>query len=258
MSDVAPSRRGEPDAMDVGEYCRRVEEHLARVNEGQIIRIVGTGFELVRGWARSGIPLSVVCYGIDRKAERHRTGRAQRALRLEFCEPDVQASFAHWRRSVGIFIGDPGPDDQSARPADVAEASPVLERRQPSMSRQLERAADRLVRAAGRLETPVQLRERLSSVLERVVELREQARRARPATRDQTATALADLDRDMLVAARAACGSELMEVEHDAAAELAPYRTRLAPDVWQRSFDASVDRLLRDRFGLPVLDPARL
>jgi hypothetical protein len=126
------------------------------------------------------------------------------------------------------------------------------------MSRQLERAADRLVRAAGRLETPVALRERLSSVLERVVELREQARRPSVATRDEMATALAGLDRDMLLVARSACGSELPAVEHDAVVELAPYRMRLAPDVWQRSVDASVDRLLRERFGLPVLDPARL
>src|SRR5688572_16366781 len=77
------------EGIDVGDYCRRVEEHLARVNEGQIIRVVGASFELVRGWARAGIPLSVTCYGIDRKAERHRAGQARRALRLEFCEPDV-------------------------------------------------------------------------------------------------------------------------------------------------------------------------
>ena len=245
--------------MDVGEYCRRVEEHLARVNEGQIIRVVGAGFELVRGWARSGIPLSVVCYGIDLKAERHRAGRAQRALRLEFCEPDVQAAFAQWRRSVGVFVGDPvSAESDEATGAKETDASPLQERRQPSMSRQLERATDRLVRAAGRLETPVELRERLSSLLERVVELREQAKRPRAHKRDAIASALADLDRDMLLAARSACGSELPDVEHDAAAELAPYRTRLAPEMWQRSFDASVDRLLRDRFGLPVLDPARL
>src|SRR5687768_1239288 len=190
--------------MDIGEYCRRVEEHLARVNEGQIIRIVGTGFELVRGWARLGIPLSVACYGIDLKAERHRAGRAQRALRLEFCEPDVQAAFAQWRRSVGVFVGNPAPTEENveAQGAHETELSPARERRQPSRSRQLERAADRLVRAAGRLETPVELRERLSSVLERVVELREQAKRPSAAKRNEMATALADLDRDMLLAAR--------------------------------------------------------
>jgi hypothetical protein len=257
VSDVASSDRSEE--LDVGEYCRRVEEHLARVNEGHIIRVVGTSFELVRGWARSGIPLSVVCFGIDQKAERHRAGRAQRALRLEFCEPDVRAAFARWRRSVGVFAGGPTAADEDVADAGrEAELLPVQERRQPSVSRQLERAADRLVRAAGRLETPVELREHLSAVLERVVALREQARRPSAAKRDEIAQTLARLDREMLLAARSACGPELPEVEHDAAAELAPYRTRLAPEVWQRSFDASVDRCLRERFGLPVLDPVRL
>ena len=51
----------EPDAddvadVDVGEYCRHVESHLAQVNAGEIIRITGAGFELVRGWALEGIP----------------------------------------------------------------------------------------------------------------------------------------------------------------------------------------------------------
>src|SRR6187397_659579 len=84
---------------DVSEYCRRVEEHLTRVNEGELIRIFGHSFDLVRGWAREGIPLSVVFHGIDRKAERHARGSARRALRLEFCESDVRAAFEHWRRA---------------------------------------------------------------------------------------------------------------------------------------------------------------
>ena len=46
--------------VDIGEYCRQVEDHLTRVNGGHLVRIVGPGFELVRGWANEGIPLSVV------------------------------------------------------------------------------------------------------------------------------------------------------------------------------------------------------
>jgi hypothetical protein len=246
--------------MDVGDYCRRVEEHLARTNQGQIIRITGTSFAMVRDWARRGIPLSVALYGIDRKAERHRTGRAQRALRLEFCEPDVVASFEQWRRAVGVSA----PSDViPTEPAgDGAVAEPGLdvrtERRQPSLSRHLDRVADRLVRAAGRLETPAALRETLAAVLETCIGLREQARHARGAARETVSARLASIDRGMLEAARAASGSDLPEIERDAMAELATYRARLTPDAWHRSVEASVERLLRERYGLPTIDPARI
>jgi hypothetical protein len=114
------------------------------------------------------------------------------------------------------------------------------------------------VRAAGRLETPDELRTQLASTLDSVVQLRDRAKRLRGPAREEIAGALVDLDRAMLVAARTACGAELAEVERAAEAELASYRARLAPAVWQASVDASVDRLLRDRFGLPTLDPSRL
>jgi hypothetical protein len=96
-----PLPDGVPEPPDIGEYCRGVEAHLARVNAGQIVRIAGTSFELVRGWALEGIPLAIVYRGIEQKAERHRAGRSKRPLRLEFCEHDVRALYDDWRRAVG-------------------------------------------------------------------------------------------------------------------------------------------------------------
>jgi hypothetical protein len=261
-SDDEASIDAGPDAgLDVGDYCRRVEEHLARTNEGQIIRITGTSFAMVREWARRGIPLSVVLYGIDRKAERHRTGRAKRALRLEFCEPDVVASYEQWRRAVGVRA----PADATTAPLGGDGEAPAgrdldvrAERRQPSLSRHLDRVADRLVRAAGRLETPVALRETLAAALEACVDAKAQVRHARGAAREALSERLASIDRRMLEVARLACGPDLPEVEREATAELATYKGRLAPDVWQRSVEASVDRLLRERYGLPTIDPARI
>jgi hypothetical protein len=253
--------RGTETGVDVGDYCRRIEEHLARTNEGQIIRITGTSFAMVREWARRGIPLSVVLHGIDRKAERHRSGRAQRALRLEFCEPDVVASYEQWRRAVGVRIPADATTEALGGDQEVT-VEPGLdlraERRQPSLSRHLDRVADRLVRAAGRLETPVVLREALAAALEACVDVKAQLRHARGAAREVLSERLASIDRGMLEAARAACGPDLPEIERDATAELATYKTRLTPDVWQRSVEASVERFLRERYGLPTIDPARI
>lgn len=245
-----PERESVTSPLDVGEYCRGVEEHLARVNQGHIIRIVGLAFDLVRSWAIEGIPQSIVCRGIDRKAERHRAGRSKRPLRLEFCETDVRELHEEWRRAVGVWIPDAGPADDRA-------SSPVVEeRRRPSATRQMDRAIDRIVAAAGRLELPEGLRDDLAGILDRLVALRDELRQVRGAARQRLVERAARIDREVGAAARRAAGSGVASVEREAARELAPFRGRLAADAWQRSVDAGVDRILREQYGLPVLEIA--
>ena len=105
MSDG--ERPGSPEAQDVHAYCRDVEAYLCRRNGGHLIRIVGPAFDLVKDWAGQGVPLSVVCQGIDRAAERaeRKPGR-RRPLRIEFCEGDVMDGFDRWRRAVGVLVPD--------------------------------------------------------------------------------------------------------------------------------------------------------
>ena len=45
--------------IDVSEYCRDLETHLCRKNDGHLIRIVGPSFEIVSRWAATGVPLKV-------------------------------------------------------------------------------------------------------------------------------------------------------------------------------------------------------
>ena len=42
------------------------------------------------------------------------------------------------------------------------------------------------------------------------------------------------------------------EVRREAESELAGYRGRLSPPAWQHAVTANSDRLLRERYGLPV------
>ena len=105
-------------AEEIGEYCRRVEDHLTRANAGHLVRIVGPGFELVRQWAIAGVPLSIVCRGIDDKAERHREGKATRPLRIEFCEGDIRVLYDRWRRAIGLRfeeVTEEGPEGTERR-----------------------------------------------------------------------------------------------------------------------------------------------
>lgn len=241
--------------MDLGEYCRRVEDHLTRANSGHLVRIVGPGFELVRQWADAGVPLSVVYRGIDLKAERHREGVSKRPLRIEFCAGDVQAIFDQWRRAVGVmtFTGIPADDAHSDETAEEpAEPSP----KRRSLRRHIDRAIDRLSRAAARLDMPDGLRVECARMLDVLATLRESSARQRGAARDEAVSALGLLDSDLSRAARRHAPPDWMEeLRAEAAADLAPFRARLAAAAWDRSMNVTIDRLLRDRFGLPALQP---
>lgn len=243
---------------DLGEYCRRIEDHLTRTNAGHLVRIVGPGFELVRGWADAGVPLSVVYRGIDLKAERHRDGASKRPLRIEFCAGDVQAVFDQWRRAVGLLsIGTAADGTGTADVADAegsrdetSEASP----KRRSLSRHLDRAIDRLSRAAARMDVPEGLREECTRLLQALATIRESSARLRGDARTGVETALASLDTELADAARRHAAPEWMEsIRTEAAADLAPFRARLPSEAWDRSMNVTVDRLLRDRLGLPAL-----
>lgn len=246
MSETGATARPLEPPVDLGEYCRGVEEYLARVNHGHLIRIVGPAFELVRGWALGGVPIGIVYRGIEQKAARHRQGRSTRPLRLEFCEADVRALFDDWRRAVGVT---------TAVDATTAVASPVIdERRRPSLPKQLDRAIDRLVRAAGRLETAEAVRLALTRLIDDLVVAREDCRTARGDARRAVIERLTAIDKEIAGVARLALADDMAGIVAEAEADLASFRGRLAPEAWQRSLDASIDRLSRDRVGFPTLD----
>ena len=228
---------------DIGEYCRQVEDHLTRENEGHLVRVVGPAVELVRGWARDGIPLSLVFHGISRKAERHRAGRSKRPLRLEFCEADVREAFDNWRRAVGVWHD--GPLNTASEPEGP---------RRSSLARDLDRATERMSRALGRLDLSEEVRQALSAVIEALGQIREEARHLRGAGRQSIEPRLSELDRTIGEIAWSAAGDlEVDRTRAQAEHELTAYRLRLSDDVWRKSVTVTVDRLLRDRLNLPSL-----
>jgi hypothetical protein len=226
-----------------------VEDHLTRVNGGHLVRIVGAGFELVRQWAEAGIPLSVVYRAIELKADRHQTGSARRPLRIEFCESDVREIYDGWRRAVGLPRGN-GATEADRANRDAADEPP----KRPSLTKHLDRAIDRLGRVAGRLELPETFLDAVSGVLEELVALRAVSKGARGADRDELTSRLPAIDARMMDAARGAAGLHgLRELDDQAACDLAAFRNRLAGEAWHQAVAATVDRLLRDRYGLPTL-----
>lgn len=248
------------NVVDVGDYCRIVEDHLTRVNGGHLVRIVGPAFELVRQWAEAGIPASIVFRGIDLKAERHRLGRAKRPLRLEFCEADVREVYRQWQRAVGLFGIDEGAKGRSDQDHGVydagdrsADADEQEGRRRPSLTRHLDRAIERFTRAMARVDIPEDLRMALEPLLQELIDARGAGTKARGAARDAVVRRLQAIDEQLSSALRSFAPEEARDAARlEAEAELAGYRSRLIGDTWPRAVSANADRLLRERYGLPT------
>ncbi len=239
--------------IDVGEYCRRVEDYLTRVNAGHLVRIVGPGFGLVREWAERSVPLSVVFRGIDNKAERHRHGKSTRPLRIEFCADDVRAVFDQWRRAVGLDLGGAEGTAEQGTVADGA-APAEIPARTPALGRHLDRIIDKLARASGRDDLPAGLRDEADRILQAAAALRESSARLRGDARAEAIDMLTGLEEALRVSVRAHAPSEwIASLRQDAELDLAPFKSRLEAGAWDRSIDITVDRLLRERFALPHL-----
>jgi hypothetical protein len=240
---------------EVGAYCRDVEDYLTRVNGGHLVRIVGPGFEVVRQWAEDGIPLRIVCRGIDRRVERHDAGPGRRPLRIEFCASDVREVHAYWRRAVGLTTGrtlsEPA---SSAVEANADGAAEATDRKRPSLTKHLERVIERLGRAAGRLDLSERLRDGLATMLTDLGAMRE-GKPARGPEREEREARLAAMDRELLVLVRETSEpTSVAGARVDAERDLASYRGRLTGDAWTRAVGATVDQLLRERLGLPTIE----
>jgi hypothetical protein len=223
------------------DFCREIETYLCRKNDGHLIRVVGPSFDLVSSWASQGVPLKVAFKGIDRYFERYyKKGPRRRPVKIDFCEADVLDVFDEWRRSTGVT--GPAPSAQPLAPASR------------SLPSHLERVVARLTnaRATGALGDEFDaLVDRISGELDIAKEksggLRGEARKALVAR-------LAELERELLAQARARLDeAALAALARDAEGELAPFRIAMAPDVFARAREAAIDRLVRERFRLPIV-----
>ncbi len=224
-----------PDA-----YCREIEAYLTRKNDGHLIRIVGPSFDRVRGWAEQGIPVKVAFQGIDRHFERYYArGPRRRPVHIDHCDADVLDAFDAWRRAVGVFADR---DDEGASG-----------RRHPSLAAGIERAIARLtsLRAGEGTVLPPATLDDAVRALDALVPA---ARTARGEARQALLEQLARIDASLMAAARGVLDAESSgELRRQAAADLAPFRERMAADAWHQSVEAAVDRALRQKLRLPDL-----
>jgi hypothetical protein len=226
---------------DHSEYCRAIETHLCQKNEGHLIRIVGPVFEQVCGWAERGVPLALALRGIDRYCERYYAkGSRRRPVRVEFCEADILDLFDDWRRAVGVSSSIGATEESRSR--------------RPALTAHIERAIARLLGTrAGGIRSDA-LAGQIDAVVRELDLLIAEARHARGEARSRVIDRLAALDLDLQTAAAAAI--EVAQVEalkREAAAELAPFGSRMGPEAREHAAAAALRRLVREALGLPSL-----
>jgi hypothetical protein len=225
--------------LETAEFCREIETYLCRKNDGHLIRIVGPSFEIVSRWAAEAIPLKVAFRGIDRYFDRYYgKGPRRRPVKIDFCEADVLDVFDEWRKALGLQSeeGAPPPRSRESLPSHLERV--VMRLTSLRASGSLGDAFDAVVdRAAGELDAA-----------------RASPRGLRGEARQALIARLAALDGELLATARATLERAAFdEIAAEADEELARFRQTMAPDAFARAREAAVDRLLRDRLGLPVI-----
>ena len=235
--------------LDLSDYCREIEAHLCRKNDGHLLRLVGPSFEVVAGWARQGVPLKVALTGIDRYFERYyRKGPRRRPVKIDFCDADVLDVFDEWRRATGVSVAGSGPNEAGETDAGASR------REGPSLPEHLERVLLRLsqLRAKGTLD------ETADSLLDRVSTELDVARAKSSGLRgDERRAAVERLDRldaEVLALARTLATADVLEdVRRETSEELAAFRGTMAADAFAATFERATARHLRERLGLPVI-----
>jgi hypothetical protein len=234
-----------PDA-----YCREVEAHLCRKNDGHLIRIVGPAFERVTSWAAQGVPLKVALAGIDRYFERYyRKGPRRRPVRVEFCDADVLDAFDEWRRAVGVSVV---AADENGGPA-VEEPVPAARPRR-SLKAHIESILARLTVLRGSDRLGGLAGEALAEAVRAIEPLAHAAEQARGEQRQRIVDALAAADRRMIADIDARLPDEVRAaLTIESSRELEPFRSRMSEAVHRDACAAARTRLIRQQYGLPEI-----
>jgi hypothetical protein len=232
------------DPGDLGAYCRAIEAYLCRRNDGHLVRVVGPAFDCVAGWAATGVPVRVAYRGIDRCVERFQAkGPRRRPLRVEFCDADVRDVFDEWRRAVGI----------SAAHVPTGEGDDLpTARRHASLAAHLDRVVARLtiLRGSGGLA----LGDVVDPLVAEIDAAKTGAKGLRGEPRRQLVERLRVLDALLIDGVRARVdAATLSALAAEADAELHAFRDRMPAEAYAAARSACVDRLLRDRYALPVV-----
>jgi hypothetical protein len=212
-------------------YFTEIEEHFQR-RRGSLLLLSTIDWALIETWREAGIPLAAVLEGIDDAFDKHdarkNKARVRRVNGLAYCAQAVMSAVeAMHEAAVGTA---------PTRP-DAAEQGFEQER----IAGHLEVAADQLV-AAGQVETADRVRALAHDVRSKMPQL------------EELEQSLTVLEQKLFAAVLTTTPeAELLALRQQAAAELAPYRSRMpAMQIRQVEQQFLYKRLL-EKLNLPRL-----
>ena len=160
-------------------------------------------------------------------------------MRIEFCEADILDIFDDWRRSVGIVQA------QAA-----AESSAPM--RKPALTAHLERVVARLVGSRARRSPAFE--RHVEALLAEIDRLSGESKKSRGDARAAILDRLSELDKGLLRMATAELDdAAVAAARREAEAELAPFGSRLSPEMRIQAVEAAFERHVRETLGLPMI-----
>jgi hypothetical protein len=212
-------------------YFTEIEEHFQR-RRGSLLLLSTIDWALIETWREAGIPLEAVLQGIDAAfdkydARKHKA-RARRVNGLAYCAQEVISAMEAMKEAA---VG--------AAPARPSAAEQGFE--QERIAAHMEAAAQQL-RAAGQTEIANRLQELAREVRSHAPQLE---------ALEQSLTVLEEKLFAILLTTTPE--AELLALRQQAAAELAPYRSRMPTMQIRQVEQQFLHKRLLEKFSLPRL-----
>ncbi len=219
-------------------YFTEIEETFVR-RRGRNLMLSPLDWALIEAWQERGVPLHIILRGIEKvfdsvdaaPAPRRRTVKS-----LTYCREEIEAQYAEWiERQTGKSEAETSNGD--AQTDGLFTAEMIAEHLENSIS------------AVKSAENPA-MRESFRRVIRRLEELKANA----PDDYEKTEEVLTDIEcflSDELK--RNADAAHLKLVEKDAETQLSRYKTKMEPEVYEKTFDLMVTKHLREESGVPRL-----
>ena len=212
-------------------YFTEIEEHFQR-RRGSLLLLSTIDWALIETWREAGIPLAAVLQGIDASFDKYdarkNKARVRRVNGLAYCAQEViSAMEAMQDAAVGAGPARPGTAEQGFE--------------QERIAAHLEAAAQQL-KAAGQGE-----------IADRLQALAHDVKRTLPNLEELEQSLTVLEEKLFAIILTTAPESELLALRQQAAAELAPYRSRM-PTMQIRQVERQfLHKRLLEKFNLPRL-----
>jgi hypothetical protein len=216
-------------------YFTEIEEHFQR-RRGSLLLLSTIDWALIETWREAGIPLPAVLQGIDAAFDKYdarkNKARVRKVNGLAYCAQEViSAMNAMQEAAVGAAPARPSTEEQGF---------------------EQERIAAHLEGAAQQLRTAAQ-KESLAEIADRLQTLAADTRAKLPHLEEMEQSLTVLEEKLFAILLTGTPESELVALRQQAAAELAPYRSRMPAMQIRQVEQQFLHKRLLEKFALPRL-----